>query len=351
MSRLLMLMDTPVLEISDKGTCYCLRPELLPLGLRRNVVRIDDFYEWLFDRAMPAARANYLALLDCLKLPRNPVRFIFSSYAVSMTDCYWIKDSNDLTNWSSIFALQSNFPKEIARAALYGETASPIREYITPELTSCGSSAKCWAKKGKLIYLYKVGKNEVAASTILDALHLRHLTYAEADLPEELLPTSEEQETLRMTGESIVQCRLLTDPGRSLVTFEDFAVFASRQGYKAYELLPVINQQAYDEMQIADFVLNNPDRHPRNWGLYMDNDTGKITDFYPLMDHNQAFSLKADLPSRTSPSPMSLRDCAVWTQKRIHLDMSGIFNMDKPVGLTDIQWRGVLERCRLLDSL
>lgn len=42
-------------------------------------------------------------------------------------------------------------------------------------------------------------------------------------------------------------------------------------------------------MNILDYLTGNTDRHPENWGFYVDNSNNKYTELYPLMDFNQCF--------------------------------------------------------------
>ena len=59
-----------------------------------------------------------------------------------------------------------------------------MRERIhTPELTAQGMAAKAWIRQNGELYLYKVGKKELAASRILDALSVPHVTYRRKQKP------------------------------------------------------------------------------------------------------------------------------------------------------------------------
>lgn len=50
-----------------------------------------------------------------------------------------------------------------------------------------------------------------------------------------------------------------------------------------------IDAESIYQMCIVDYLISNSDRHGKNWGFYVNNDTGKIVSCHPLFDHNNAF--------------------------------------------------------------
>lgn len=64
-----------------------------------------------------------------------------------------------------------------------------------------------------------------------------------------------------------------------MVTFEEFSIFCAAYGLNPYEEAKRIDYTFYLKMQIADYLLNNNDRHVQNWGFLMDNATGKLIGF------------------------------------------------------------------------
>ena len=104
------------------------------------------------------------------------------------------------------------------------------------------------------------------------------------------------------------------------------------------------------EMQIADHILNNPDRHEQNWGFFMENRTGKLTGFCPLFDHDQAFVPYENILSQTTPEPISLYEAAAAAQKELQLDLSLLRDMEKPEFLSGEQWEQVRKRARQLEG-
>ncbi len=97
-------------------------------------------------------------------------------------------------------------------------------------------------------------------------------------------------------------------------------------------------------MQIADYILNNSDRHEQNWGFFMDNASGKLTGYCPVFDHDHAFSTNQNVMSQTTEKPVLLYEAAVEAQKELKLDLGGLEHMEKPELLNEKQWNDVLDR-------
>lgn len=112
---------------------------------------------------------------------------------------------------------------------------------------------------------------------------------------------------------------LTTSEETSLVTFEEFQIFCSYYGMNPYEEARAIDHTFYLKMQIADYLLNNTDRHEQNWGFLMENSTGKIIGFCPLFDHDHAFSSYDNVMSQTTETEMTLRDAVIERQRQLLL--------------------------------
>lgn len=138
--------------------------------------------------------------------------------------------------------------------------------------------------------------------------------------------------------------KLFTSEETAMVTFEEFRTFCAAYGLNPYEEAKRIDREAYLKMQIADYIINNNDRHEQNWGFFMDNRTGKFTGFCPLFDHDHAFSTHKNIQSQTTEEPVSLLEAAREAQKELQLDLKKLEKIEQPQFLTDKQWEQVLER-------
>ena len=136
-----------------------------------------------------------------------------------------------------------------------------------------------------------------------------------------------------------------------MVTFEEFKIFCESYGVNAYKEAEKLDRKAYLEMQVADYILNNNDRHEQNWGFLMENTSVKLVGYCPLFDHDHTFGDDRNVMSQTTDEIVSLYDSAVLAQKELRIDFSGLEGMQKPELLSEKQWEGVLERAEELRRL
>ena len=148
-----------------------------------------------------------------------------------------------------------------------------------------------------------------------------------------------------------MNAELFTSEDLSMVTFEEFQAFCGNYGLDAYAEAEKTDREFYLKMQIADYLLNNNDRHEQNWGFLMDNQTGKLTGYFPLFDHDHAFCENPRIYSQTTETPVFLRDAAIEAQRELHMDLSGLNNLECPAYLTKNQWEQVLMRREVLMRL
>ena len=133
-----------------------------------------------------------------------------------------------------------------------------------------------------------------------------------------------------------------------MIPWEDFQLFCSYHGIDEYDEVLRIDKEQYHLMQIADFILSNDDRCGTSFGFVMNNDSGKIGKLYPLMNHDQAFSSKNLIYSKTTDERLTLKDSAFRSIPFVKVDLEQILKMDKPVVLTDKEWNRVVRNTKEL---
>lgn len=346
----IMLKDIPVLEI-ENYVCRILKLELLPVSLRYDGVSFDDvMHGWTENRTMNIWKTNAKKLLAGFRISQsNPYLIARLFHFASLSDCYWMKEEGENLTWDQVSLFQNPLEKAVSATALLGVNVSfgPLVQRIhTPELTVQGMAAKAWLREADGLYLYKVGKKELAASKILDALGIPHVVYQESEkarLLEIAGPSYLEQVYDR--GEKVVRCKIISSEETALVPWEDFQVYCSYHNQNEYELIRKKDPVPYYSMQVADYILGNEDRHGANFGFFMDNHTGEIQGLYPLMDHDHAFSDDENIPSQTSESDETLYQAAIQAMAHVDLDLDQVLLMDKPEEIEDKAWSGVLSRC------
>lgn len=354
----LLLKDKPVLKIQDNGVCKVLDFDHLPFSLRKENVTFADFTQWASKRVLPGNRTYANELMEALQLSQK------SRYAVcracrglSLKDSYWLKRDDEEKGWKEVNLFENPLTAYVTELSLSGRILTEAEEerekkgIRTPELTTLGSGAKGWIRKENELYLHKVGKYEIPADEILSALKIRHISYRLSEEKEIGTYLSEERKRwLDGTGETIVHAKLFTSQDTAFVSFEEFRTFCRIYGLNPYKEAMKIDSDFYLKMQIADYILHNSERDEQNWGFFMDNDSGKITGFCPLFDHDHAFSEYANLHSQTTEEDISLKKAAIAAQQVLQLDLDVLERMARPGLLTMKQWDQVLTRKRKLDK-
>ena len=349
----IMLKDVPVLEIEDYR-CKILNYELLPISLRYPDVNYDDvMHGWTEKRTMNIGRTNAKKLLAGFRISQsNPYMIARLFHFASLSDCYWMKDAEETFTWEQVSLFENPWEKAVTSTALLGTNQTfrtLVQKIHTPEFTAQGMAAKAWIREADGLYLYKVGKKELPASGILDALHIPHVSYIEAENSSlEKIADRNHIEKIYKSGEKIVKCRIISSEETALVPWEDFQVYCSYHDKNEYDMVKEMDAANYYKMQIADYILGNEDRHGANFGFYMDNRSGKLQGLYPLMDHDHAFSEDEDILSQTSEQDETLQQAAYKAMNHAEVSFDNVLAMKKPEDLGDTQWKAVLGRCREL---
>lgn len=346
MSLYLMAKDVPVLEISQ-GKCRVIKRELLPFSLRKDKMTLEDFYgTWVNSRAIQLSRTNSKMILNSMRVPQtNAFKICQTCHGASLSDMYWFKEDGEELDWKDVSLFRNDISRAMASTALVGDVLREYGKIHTPELTTQGVAAKAWVRSRGEMYLYKIGKKEIAASAILDTLGFTHVKYEKVDGKElDRVVTDKRRELIRALDERVVKCRLIASEERSLVSFEDFQLYCQANGKDAFEEVLRLDRRRYLEMQIADYILNNIDRHGANWGFFMDNASGKLEGLYPLMDHDQAFSDVEGMLSQTTKEEMDLETAAYLAQTELQADIRKVCRMEMPEGIGEAQWEQVQRR-------
>ena len=348
----LLLKNNPILEIEDNGFCKIVDFERLPFALRKQDITLADFIEWASNRTLSIGRSYAKEILNTLRLSQsNRYAVCKACRGVSLEDSYWIRQDGDEKTWEEINLFQNPLSLFITEVSLSGKNinyqaaANLKKEIHTPELTTLGASAKGWIRQTDGIYLHKVGKYEIPADEVLSTVGIEHIPYQISTEEEVASYLSEERkEWIEGVGEMVVNSRIFTSEETALVTFEEFKIFCEAYGLNPYEEASNIDREAYLKMQVADYLLNNNDRHEQNWGFLMENSTGKITGFCPLFDHDHAFSNNLNVLSQTTEEICTLEEAGLRAQKELKLDLSRVSRMSNPLQLTEKQWSQLLER-------
>ncbi len=346
---ILMMKNTKVLETNKDGSIMIYEEKLLPFSLQKEDLTYEDFFfNWLSVRPLSIGRTNAKAILNNAGIPQNSLTIARICHGMNLSDCYWVKEREEDTSWDKDNLYDHDMDPLYADTALTGKLHHLSKDkFHTPELTAQGVSAKCWIKENDGIYLYKVGRKELPASEILDVLGIDHVHYEKAEQLKEYL-SKDRIKKIEDVGEIIVRSKLITNKQQGIIPFEEFAVWCANQEIDdEYEEAKRRDEKSYYEMQIADYILNNSDRHVGNWGFYFDVEENKLQGMYPLMDHDHSFDEEETLMSQTNEGK-TLLEAARIAQAQLNLPVKDILEIPKPEYLMDNEWEQVRKRVMML---
>lgn len=344
-----MMKNTKVLETNKDGSIMIYEEKLLPFSLQKEDLTYENFFfNWLSVRPLSIGRTNAKAILNNAGIPQNSLTIARICHGMNLSDCYWVKEREEDTSWDKDNLYDHDMDPLYADTALTGKLHHLSKDkFHTPELTAQGVSAKCWIKENDGIYLYKVGRKELPASEILDVLGIDHVHYEKAEQLKEYL-SKDRIKKIEDVGEIIVRSKLITNKQQGIIPFEEFAVWCANQEIDdEYEEAKRRDEKSYYEMQIADYILNNSDRHVGNWGFYFDVEENKLQGMYPLMDHDHSFDEEETLMSQTNEGK-TLLEAARIAQAQLNLPVKDILEIPKPEYLMDNEWEQVRKRVMML---
>ena len=272
--KLYIMSKDTVTAIYENRQLTVLNRQLLPLFLKN----FSDVDSWLITRAIDSHRANSRLIKKALRLKeRDDISTVIKVNAASITDCYWVKQSDSKLTYNDVRFCTDYF-SELALNGSFDSlnNAYEHKDCNTPELTNTGSFEKCWKLVGGKWYMYKKANENEQFSEIFicrlgKALGMNMVEYFKGD-----------------------DCVITPDfTDAASVNFEPaFCFMLDNEDYNdvisALEKLYPKAIPDYIKMLFLDTVCSNPDRHTGNFGLLRDTDTGEFVGFAPCFDHNMA---------------------------------------------------------------
>lgn len=270
-----------------------LMPKNLPADFTDN-----QLLTWINKRKTPKNRQFVEKIMTAIEDNANPLKYVDISHALSLNDAYWI--TNELTEekWCDFNLYQHPMDKVLAYVAFTGFSTKISGLRTTAELTSSGMLKKCWSNRADGVYLLKGddfikredGRSQATleyyAAQVAEAMGFEHIAY---DL-EEFHHQNGEREL-------ICTCKLFTSED---VGFVDAYTYLQQQGLPLSSMIledpltqlriaAVVNSPQYEDILLFDSIIANQDRHLGNWGLLVDNNSGRFLGVAPIFDNG--FSL------------------------------------------------------------
>ena len=230
--------------------------------------------------------------------------FIHVTHAASINDTFWVKEADEHVSWRDISLYQNDFDKTISRLAFEGHGIP--NEYISstsPELTTNGSFRKCFSKINGDIFLYKRGTSEAANAGLEPYSEIMA-----AEIAKHICKDAVSYELVTLHGEIASRCRLFTNEQYGYVP-----IAAYTRDTTPVQLLHFMrsiseeSEERFRAMLVCDSIIFNVDRHLRNFGILIDNDTIRPIRMAPIFDFNLSLFPYASEAELSNPGDMVLQ--------------------------------------------
>ena len=341
----IMHMEETVAEISDTGKARIISEQFMPydlyldeeeaesydIDLRLN--NLNNFYHWCASRVLSLDRKYAKEILNSIGAAqavtdRDRAEISLSYHCVSLTDVFWVRKKGEDATFRELNLFDNSLNEAVVEISLKGRQMTVTNRELAPDLSTKGCFPKAWIRDKEGFRLLKDGdgdavRRELLASRICQCFDIPQVIYEE-DCFE---------------GEPVTRSGLITSKERSMVSKMAFDIYACNHGLDTLDVCRSLDPNTYYGMNILDYLTGNTDRHPENWGFFIDNSTNKYFSLYPVMDFNQCFLSYDDLEGANCqtvlPDRMTQREAAVEAVRKIGLrqikevDMSIFGSMEK----------------------
>ena len=289
-----------IATVESHGKAKVIMPQLMPFDLwleetysAENEANIDtlvnnitNFNFWCASRVLTLDRKYAKEILGSIgasqgKTDKERAQIALSYHCLSLTDDFWVKDEAENVSFSKINLFENHLDNAFVDVALRGRSMTVENAHlIATDTSTSGVFPKAWVRKEDGFYLYKDGDrqcvdNEVLASKICRCFDCNQVLY----------------ETDEYDGEKVSASKLIDGLGTnySMATRAAFEIYAVNRDLDPIQEIIRLDAHGYYMMNILDYLVGNTDRHWENWGVLVENSTGKMLRLYDLMDFNQAF--------------------------------------------------------------
>lgn len=261
----------------------------------KNLLKIDEdnLLIWMQSRRAPKNRQFVNKIMSTYDDNKSPISYVDISYALSVNDAFWIINKEYPRKWKECNLYDHKFDKILAYVAFTGHSKKISGIITSPEFTTDGAQKKSWSNRKDGIYLIK-GQSEIFsrggrsdvfceyyAAQIANVMKIQHIKY---DI--------EEFKHHDGKKELVSVCKLFTSNETGYVPI--YYVLLNHKEINLHNLssiktemqiADVYGKKAFEDMMVFDSIIYNVDRHLKNFGLLVDNDSGKIKGPAPLFDH------------------------------------------------------------------
>lgn len=273
-------MELYVMSGNTEVAVYCdreltiMNDALVPLFLKRT----GNFEKWVADRAIDSVRPNSRVLKKVHGLSRMASDYETSMLynAACITDNFWVRSGDE--TWEEI-----RFDSDVYfRAALDSDNgAFGIEPSRTPELTNTGSREKGWRLTDGTWWLYK---NEPKQNETFELLTYQigcilGFDMAYYELSDGYIRTRDV--TMGKLNLQHIDAVMFDHEG---VTDDDVAY-----NYDTLRAMDPDLARQYKDIKYLDALVNNVDRHTKNYAFLTSQEDGHIVSLAPNYDNDMAF--------------------------------------------------------------
>lgn len=269
MKYVIMAGDLPLAEYRDEQlTVLDGMQSLVPLFLQRT----GNFRRWVEERAIDRTRTNARMLKKAQKMSSLCADFetAMKYNAAMVTDNFWVRREDETLSWEDVRFRDDLY---FRMAVSTDDSAFSHEPSRTPELTNIGSREKGWKLEGGRWWLYKrveYPEHELITYQIGKAMGFDMAHY---EMQDGLI------RTLDFTGGT----KNLQQMDSVMGDNEDYA-----ENYRIIAALLPGAERAYLDILCLDAIMNNPDRHTKNYGFLTSQEDGRLLKLAPNYDNDMA---------------------------------------------------------------
>lgn len=263
--------------------------ETLPIGLELTVTNnttsiqariknISNFKSWCAGRVLMMNQKHAKKICNALAISQdfnddNRMKIALIYKCTTLQDAFWVREEGNLLKYKDVSLFQNKSSNILTPVSLRGESSifnKTLKNWV--DIGTDGTLAKSWVRENGVYYLLKQSDNcegEILASKIGKALNIDCIVYSLED-----------------KEKNIIKCKCFTNEDYGFLPFN---VFVKQYGNKAIEYIKDNFIGDYANLAVFTYLVGNEDLHDKNWGLKINNDTGKIIGLATNFDFDGCF--------------------------------------------------------------
>lgn len=333
----IMHMEKTVVSVSTTGNVKIINEQFMPYDLYLEeedandidtmVNNLTNFYHWCASRVLTLDRQYAKEILNSIGVTqavtdKDRANISLSYHCVSLTDVFWVRKQGENVSFEQINLYDNPLNEALVEISLKGRQMTVTNHELAPDLSTKGCFPKAWIRNKSGFQLLKDGgedivEKELLASEICQCFDIPQVKY----------------QAYIYEGQVVTESHIITSKKYSMVSKMAFDIYACNHDLDTLEVCKQLDPVTYYGMNILDYLTGNTDRHPENWGFFVDNETNRYVSLYPLMDFNQCFlsydSLDGANCQTVLPRKMTQREAALEAVKYIGVRQLRQVDMDK----------------------